>query len=51
MANIAHYCLHQLNIKPREFLELDRCEKAFIIASIEMKIESEKKAQKKAKKK
>ena len=51
MANYAYYCLHKLRITPRQFEEMDRYEKAFIIASIDIKIENEKKEAKKAKSK
>lgn len=39
----AHYCLHKFHMLPKKFLGLDRRERAFIIASIDLKIESEKK--------
>jgi len=45
-SNYAYYCLHKLRIRPREFLEMDRKEKAFIIASIRIKQESEDKKRK-----
>lgn len=47
---MAHYCLHKLGILPRQFDELDDYNKAFIIASIQVKIEREKKEAKKLKK-
>ena len=34
MANYAFYCLHKLKITPRQFDEMDRYEKAFIIPGI-----------------
>lgn len=49
MANYAFYCLHKLKITPRQFEEMDRYEKAFIIASIDIRVESEKKEAKKTK--
>ena len=51
MANYAYYCLHKLKITPRQFEEMDKYEKAFIIASIDIKMENEKKQEKKAKSK
>lgn len=51
MANFAYYCLHKLKITPRQFEEMDKYEKAFIIASIDIKMENEKKQEKKAKSK
>lgn len=49
MAVYAHYCLQKLRILPRQFDEMDSREKAFIIASIKCKIESEKQEAKKVK--
>ena len=46
-ANYAHYCLHKLHMLPSTFINLDAYEKAFIIASIDIKVENEKKEQKK----
>ena len=43
MAGYAHYALHKLKILPGVFAELDLEEKAFIIASIRLKVENEKK--------
>lgn len=51
MANYAYYCLHKLRITPRQFDEMDLREKAFIIASINIKMEEDKKEQRKAKRK
>lgn len=48
-ANIAYYCLHKFHKWPHEFLGLDRYERAFIIAAVEVKIENDKKEAKKAK--
>jgi hypothetical protein len=39
-----------LNILPSEFLNLDRNERAFIVAAIEIKIQEEKKREKQMKK-
>ena len=41
MANFAFYALHKLKIKPSEFLEMDDYEKAFVIASIDIRCEDE----------
>lgn len=46
MANFAFYALHKLRIKPSEFLEMDDYEKAFVIASIQIRNEEEEKQQK-----
>lgn len=51
MANYAYYCLHKLRITPRQFDEMDIYEKAFIIASIDIKAESEKEQEKNLKRK
>lgn len=51
MSNYAYYCLHELKITPRQFDEMDIREKAFIIASIELKMKSDKEQAKKAKRK
>ncbi len=51
MANYAYYCLHELNITPKRFMYMDECEKGFIIACIDLKLESEKKERAKMKKK
>lgn len=51
MSNYAYYCLHKLRITPRQFNEMDDYEKAFIIASIQIKQEREEKEMKKAKSK
>ncbi|MFW6679213.1 hypothetical protein ACOAOT_16280 [Lacrimispora sp. AGF001] len=48
-ANIAYYCLHKLHKWPHEFLSLDRYEKAFIIAAVNLKLENDKKQAQKAK--
>lgn len=41
MSNFAFYALHKLRIKPSEFLEMDDYEKAFVIASIQIKCEED----------
>jgi hypothetical protein len=46
MANFAFYALHKLRIKPSEFLEMDEYEKAFVIASIQIRNEEEEKQNK-----
>lgn len=46
MANFAFYALHKLRIKPSEFLEMDDYEKAFVIASIQIRNEEEEKQNK-----
>lgn len=51
MAGFAYYCLHKLKITPRQFDEMDIQEKAFIIASIQIRIENEKEEEKKTKSK
>lgn len=47
-ANVAYYCLHKFHKWPHEFLMLDRFEKAFVIAAVNMKLEHDKKEAKKA---
>lgn len=39
----SHYALHRFNLMPRAFLDMDRKEKAFVIASIKVQLEKEKK--------
>ncbi len=51
MANYAYYCLHKLKIRACEFLEMDEEEKAFTIAAIDLKLDEDKKAAAKMKKK
>ena len=41
MANFAFYALMKLRIKPSEFLEMDEYEKAFVIASIQIRCEED----------
>ena len=47
MAMYAHYCLQKHHILPSVFNNLDMNEKAFIIASIDIRAEDEKKQSKK----
>ena len=47
-ANYAYYALLKLHILPSVFLKMDEEEKAFVIASIKRKLESDKKERKKA---
>lgn len=49
-ANIAYYCLHKLHKWPHEYLELDVQEQAYVVAAVELKLDADKKAAKKAKK-
>ena len=51
MAGYAHYALHKLKIMPGDFAELGLEEKAFIIASIRLKVENENKEMQKMKSK
>ena len=48
---IAHYCLHKLRMLPSQYLNLSLEEKAFVEASILLKIEKEAKEAKKLGKK
>ena len=41
-AAYAHYCLQKFHWLPSFFSELDRNEKAFVIASIDLRVEEEK---------
>ena len=50
-ANYAHFALQKLHIRPREFIEMDPYERAFVCASIKVRLEAEKKVRNKAKKK
>ena len=45
----AYYALHKLRILPSVFCNMDENEKAFVIASIDVRIESEKKQNRKIK--
>ncbi len=51
MAGYAHYALHKLKILPSVFADLSLEDKAFIIASVRIKIENEKKEMNKIKSK
>lgn len=46
---MAHFCLQKLHVLPSTLLQLPRKERAFILASIEVRIDSEKKAAQQAK--
>lgn len=48
-ANVAYYCLLKLHKWPHEFLSLDRYEKAVVIATVQMKLERDKKEARKLK--
>lgn len=48
-ANVAYYCLHKIHKWPHEFLSLDRYERAFVIAAVQLKLEHDKKEVDKAK--
>lgn len=50
-SNYAHYALHKLNILPSALTGLSDRERAFIYASIDIKVDSEKKALQKSKNK
>ena len=50
-SNYAYYCLHELHLLPREYLNLSRKEQAFIAACIEINQEEIKKINKKNSKK
>ena len=50
-ANYAYYCLHKLRLLPHDFLALDPYERAFVIAAIDVRVESEQKEQRKLKRK
>lgn len=45
-ANCAYYALHKFHKWPHEYLALSRQEKAFVIAAIQVKTESEDKKEK-----
>ncbi|KEF40407.1 hypothetical protein M670_00433 [Schinkia azotoformans MEV2011] len=49
-ALFAHIALHRFSIRPREFLEMERKEKAFMVASIKVELEKEQKEQDRIKK-
>ena len=48
-ATIAYYCLHKFHWKPTMLLSMTREEKAFIMASIQIKADAEKKQEQKMK--
>ncbi len=48
-ANVAHYALHKFHKFPHELLNLDENERAFIMASISVKLKKDKEEAKKAK--
>lgn len=50
-AAVAHYALQKLHILPSQLLNMDEQEKAFVFASIKLRIEAEKEEQRKIKKK
>ena len=45
----AYYCLHKFRWKPRDFVEMDRYQKAFVIAAIDKKSKQEEKENKQLK--
>ena len=47
-ANFAHFCLQKFGWEPSKFLDLPIKERAFVIASIEVRAESEKKKDRKS---
>lgn len=51
MAGVAHFCLQKLHMLPSKFLELEEEEQAFVIASVEKRIEAERRAQEEMKRK
>lgn len=42
-ANMAYYALHKLHILPGRLMELPRSERAFIYASVSVRLEAERK--------
>ena len=46
MSVYAYYALHRLHIRPREFMEMDMREKAFVIAAIDERVKAEKQSAK-----
>lgn len=48
-ANYAHFALQKLHILPSTFADMDMNEKAFVVASIRIRVEDEKKEAKKIK--
>lgn len=51
MASIAHYCLHKLHMLPSQFLALEEEDLAFVIASVTLKVEKERKETERIKRK
>ncbi|MCI9323641.1 MAG: hypothetical protein HFH81_10350 [Lachnospiraceae bacterium] len=45
-ANYAYYALHKLHILPRQFLDMDEEEKAFVIAAIGVKVKNDREKEK-----
>ena len=50
-ANYAHFALQKLHILPSVFMEMDKSEKAFVIASIQIRVDKEKEEARKIKSK
>jgi len=48
---MAYYCLHKLRILPSDYMNLERREKAFVVAAIQARLEAEKKEMSKKPKK
>lgn len=48
-ANFAHFALQKLHILPSQLMEMDEYEKAFIYASIQIRVDAEKEQAKKMK--
>ncbi len=48
MANLMHYSLHRLKIRPSVFVEMPKWEKAFVLASVQLHLKKEAKYQKDA---
>ena len=51
MAGVVHYSLHKLLMLPSQFLELEDEDKAFVIASVTLKVEKERKETERIKRK
>jgi hypothetical protein len=49
-ASYAHYALQKLHILPSVFADMDEAEKAFVIASCNIRVETEKEEARKLKK-
>ena len=45
---VAYYCLHKLHLLPSQFFQLERKERAFIIAAVQCRAEAEKKQEQQA---